>query len=336
MNYNLLSIIIPCYNGEKYIEKCLNSIMMQSYRNLDILVIDDGSTDNSFNICKNIAKKDSRIRVVRQENKGLPATRKIGIDMVVGEYITFVDVDDWIHPDMYLNMMYAMIKENVDIVQCGVCDTYPNGILKHRYQEEYNKTYEKYDRVTGFIKLIEEKEWRSYFWNKIYRKSLFDNIKFPVGRGLDEDTSVMHQIFHKAQSSLYFKDEYYYYYHHSNSICNNNDIKSITKQYYDRINARLERYQFVLQYPEYNVILPYLKSMTLSMCIAGLRQVIKYPSYFPKNYYKQLSIQISSIPIKKSEIDKEWISAYKRLEILCLKFSPLVYRFIILFIYKAI
>lgn len=334
MKQPLLSIIIPFYNADTYIEKCIDSIIESTYSNIEVIIVDDGSLYNKGKVCDNISLKDLRIKVIHQKNQGASLARKNGIKLANGEYITFVDADDWIHPDMYLNMMYAMISENADIAQCGVCDVYSDGTLRHRYQKIYNNSYKKYDRVAGVIKLIEEKEWRSYMCNKIYRKFLFNNVKFPSGRGLDDDTSVMHQIFHNAQSSLYFKDEYYYYYHHPDSICNSHDMKSITKKIYDRINARLERYQFILQYPEYNAILPFLKSMTLSMCITGLRMVIKYPTYFPKNYYKQLSTQISSIPIKKSEMDKEWISTYKKLEIRCLKFSPQIYRLAILFICK--
>lgn len=334
MTDSTLTIIVPCYNVSRYLEKCVKSLLTQKYQDIDILLIDDGSTDATPSLCDQLALANNRIRVIHQCNMGLPITRENGIKNTEHEYITFVDADDWIHPDMYYNMMNAILKENVDVAQCGVCDVYPDGIQKHRYQDFYNNIYIKYNHTDGFSKLIEEKEWRSYMWNKIFRKGLFKNVIFPIGRGLDEDTSVMHQIFHHAQSSIYFKDEYYFYFHRPNSICNDSNISSITKKCYDRVNARLERYEFVSQYPEYNHILPYLKSMTVSMCIAGLRTVVRYPSYFPKNYYYKLRKQILSIPIQTREMDKEWISKAKKMELIYLKYFPIFYKKSILSIYK--
>ena len=150
INNPLLSVIIPCYNGEKCIGRCINSIIMQSYINLEILIIDDGSSDNSLQICENIAKTDARIRVIHQYNQGSSLTRKNGIDLAEGDYITFVDVDDWIHPQMYELMMKGMISENADIAQCGVCDVYllsnQEIKLKHRRYSQITGNYQKYNR----------------------------------------------------------------------------------------------------------------------------------------------------------------------------------------------
>lgn len=334
MDNPTLTVIVPCYNVSAYIEKCVASLLKQRYKELDILLIDDGSTDQTPILCNRLCASDKRIRVIHQKNIGLSATREKGIKNTNHDFITFVDADDWIHPNMYQNMMAALLKEHVDIAQCGVCDAFDNGTYKHRYQNCYNNLYEKYNRIDSIFKLLEEKEWRSYTWNKIYRRNLFNNVIFPKGRGLDEDTSIMHQIFHNSKSCIYFKDEYYFYNHRTDSICNDKKSESIAKKTYDRANARLERYLFISQFPEYKKIMPYLKSMTISICIAALRNVVKFPSYFPKNYFNYLSSQILSIPISEKEVNPEWISKMKRIELFYLRLSPFFYKYTINFIYK--
>ena len=324
-----LTVIVPCYNVSAWLNRCVKSIVNQKYKDLDILLIDDGSMDNTATLCNELCRSDKRIRVIHQKNIGSSATRSKGISHTNTEFVTFVDADDWIHPDMYYNMMNAVLKENADIAQCGVCDISEDGEEKHRYQDFYDNSYNKYGHLESFSKLIEEKEWRSYMVNKIYRKSLFSNVVFPIGRGLDDDTSVMHQIFHNAKCSIYFKDEYYYYNFNPNSITKVYDLNSTTKKIFDRVNARLERYQFVAQYSEYKNLMPSLKSRTISVTITGLRMVIKYPSYFPKGFYQELSTKILSIPITKTEIDKELLSEMKWIEFQYLRFSPLLYRYTI-------
>lgn len=334
MDKEVLSIIVPCYNVESYITKCLTSIVNQTYQNLEILLIDDGSTDRTPILCDSWEKSDSRIRVIHQYNKGLPGTRRTGINNITGSYVTFVDSDDYILPDMYSKMMSAMIRENVDIAQCGVFDVFEDGRIKHRFQKSYDSNYEVYSHRDGFFKIIEDKEWRSYMWNKIYKKHLFKNVEFPQGRGLDEDVSVMHLLFHNAQGSIYFKDEYYGYLHRSSSICNNNDHKAKMKKVYDRTRARMERYHFVAQHPEYTAIMSYLRGMTVSFCIAGLRNVAKSPEFFPNNYFEWLSTEIRAIRLEGKEYNSEYISTMKKIEIIYLKLFPKLYKQTIPFIYK--
>lgn len=320
-----ITVIVPCHNVAAYLKKCVKSIQTQTYPRLEILLIDDGSTDETLAICNQLANNDNRIRVIHQENKGSSATREIGVKQAKGELITFVDADDWIHPKMYRNMTEALLKENADIVQCGVCDIMSDGKEMHRYQQTYNCQYTVFGHVDGFCKLIEEQEWRSYMCNKIYRRQLFNGIVFPIGRGLDDDTSVMHQLFHKAIKSVYFKDEYYFYFHRNGSITLDKDPKAAAKKYYDRTCARLERYQFVSLYPEYRAIIPYLKSMTISMACAGLRHIVKLNSCYPNDTYLTIAKQIASIRIKRAEIDKSWISPMKWVEYNIIRFSPMLY-----------
>lgn len=331
MSYPLLSVIIPCYNGEKYIEKCINSIKKQSCNNLEILVIDDGSTDNSLHICENIAKTDTRIKVVHQCNQGSSLSRKTGIGIAKGEYITFVDADDWIHPQMYEFMMKGMISENADIAQCGVCNAYllHNDYieLKHRSYSQITDTYQKFNRVEGVLKILDDKEWQSYMWNKIYKKEVFQNVTFPIGRFLDEDLSVMHQIFHNCRLSIYFNSEFYYYL--QGSVTQTTNDKNKAKKIVDRCNARWERYLFTKEHKEYFSMLNKMQNIFISVSIAGLRWAIKHPNYFSQQFIDDLVQRIRNNPLKFNKQMDEYFSFKKKIEYLLIQKMPSFYKILI-------
>lgn len=166
-------------------------------------------------------------------------------------------------------------------------------------------------------------------WNKIYRKDVFKNITFPIGRGLGEDISIMHEIFNNAKSSIYFKDEYYYYYYNPNSICHHNNIESIAKRSIDHVNAQLDRYKFLLKHPEYNVVLPHLKNNVLYVCLSSLKLSLILPSYFPRDYFRKLRKEVLSISLSSIEQDTTIITKKNRLELIILRFSSFLFRAII-------
>lgn len=331
INNPLLSVIIPCYNGEKCIGRCINSIIKQSYINLEILIIDDGSIDNSLQICENIAKTDARIRVIHQYNQGSSLTRKNGIDLAEGDYITFVDVDDWIHPQMYELMMKGMISENADIAQCGVCDVYllsnQEIKLKHRRYSQITGNYQKYNRIEGVLKILDDKDWQSYMWNKIYKKHVFQDVVFPIGRFLDEDLSVMHQIFHNATTSIYFQSEFYYYL--QGSVTQIKDDKNKAKKIVDRCNARWERFLFTKEHKEYYSMLNKMHNIFISVSIAGLRWAIKHPNYFSTQEINNLEQRIRSNPLDNKNQMKEFFSFEKKMEYMLIEIVPSFYRMIV-------
>jgi glycosyltransferase involved in cell wall biosynthesis len=304
-------------------------VINQTYSNLEIILVNDGSSDETFNLCNELAKQDNRIIVIHKEKEGSSYARKTGVENATAEFITFVDADDIILPQMYKNMIEAMILEKVDIAQCGVKDGYENGEIKHRRYETYDKSYKTYNKIEGVLKILEDKEWCSYMWNKIYKHSLFDNIIFPNNRGLDDDTTVMHHIFHNAQNSIYFNDEYYCYLQRPTSITRNNSIWSKMKNIKDRCDARYERYLFVLEHPEYLQMQKYCKNIAISVGIAGLRTIINYPDFFPDDYFNKLSHKILSIPFHQKEMTKEYFSVKKRIEYQILRLNPNLYRQVI-------
>ena len=181
---NLISIILPVYNAEKYIKRALKSLINQSYKNIEILCIDDGSKDNSYNIIKEF--KDERIKLFRQENSGPAKARNVGLSNSKGEYIMFCDADDWYEPNMCELMLETIIKQNVDFVICGcnIVDTYNTSI---RSKEEFNYFKLKFNGYCN-IGIYEFLMLNSMLWNKIFKKKIIDeyNIKFIDGYEHDD------------------------------------------------------------------------------------------------------------------------------------------------------
>lgn len=314
-NIPLLSIIVLCYNVSAFLDRCLESIVNQSYHNTEILLINDGSTDKTGERCEMWATKDNRIQVIHQKNLGLSATRSKGVKIAKGDLITFVDADDWIHPQMYSLMIGVLCSENADIAQCGVCDTFKTstGILyKNRKCTNIKADYTVHNRVEGCLKILRDIEWQSYMWNKIYKKELLKQIQFPIGRGLDEDASVMHLIFNNAKKSVYLNSEMYYYFHREGSICSSKDPKSVAKKLFDRCSCRWERYLFVKQNTDYHNILNEVGNRFVSAALMSLRFVYSHRTFFSPDYPEILRKRILAIHL--TEYLPLYFSKLKRVE----------------------
>lgn len=191
-----ISVIVPVYNVEEYLNICVESILSQTYKNLEIILVDDGSTDNSGKICDKLMINDKRIKVIHKNNGGLASARNAGLDICTGNYIGFVDSDDWIEKDMYEKLLNQGLKSNSDIICCG-------RILW--FGERYKK--ELYTLDKPMIWNAKEAIGRLLIWDavdssacdKLFNKSLFLNHRFPEGR-LHEDIFVMYKIFYEANS----------------------------------------------------------------------------------------------------------------------------------------
>ena len=177
-----ISVIVPVYNVADYLPQCLDSLLAQTYPALEILLIDDGSTDHSGQICDDYAGKDSRIRVIHQKNGGAANAKNTGLRMATGEYLAFVDSDDWIEPDAYAYMMEQLKKQGADVIQCGFRNIYTDHTEDHfttatlqQYQtEEYLLRYTT-DWTCGLL------------WDKLYLKVLFEGIFFEEGNKIDDE-----------------------------------------------------------------------------------------------------------------------------------------------------
>lgn len=191
----LISIIVPVYNVKNYLEKCLQSICGQTYKNLEIILIDDGSSDGSGELCDLFAQRDGRIKVIHQTNAGQSAARNRGLAVAQGEFLGFVDSDDWIEPDMY-EFLYCLLKENeADISICSHCRDKDGGsVVKYASGKQFVFT-----RDEGIRALAIDKHIRNYVWDKLYKRCLFSDIAFPLNR-IFEDIAISYQVFYKAEN----------------------------------------------------------------------------------------------------------------------------------------
>jgi glycosyltransferase involved in cell wall biosynthesis len=205
-----ISIIVPVYNVEKYLRRCIDSIINQSYKNLEIIIINDGSLDKSGEICDYYSNEDSRVLVIHQENKGLSGARNSGLKIASGNYIGFVDSDDWIEPEMYKAMLDTLEKHDVDIVECNIHEA-----------TEVNDTIERSgslimeDRLQALKRIIKNQDFS--VWRRLYHKKLLQGISFVEGKN-SEDVYFTIDIFKNIKNSIYISNSFYNYYIGGESI----------------------------------------------------------------------------------------------------------------------
>ena len=208
-----ISVIVPVYNVEKYLRKCLDSILAQTFQDLEIIVVDDGATDQSPQICEEYAKLDSRVRVIHKENGGLSSARNCGIEAATSPYIGFIDSDDYIKEDMY-EVLYSVITENdADIAMCNLIHCY-DGIVN---QTDVEQEVLHLDSEQAIKMVFEAKKTSVTAVNKLYKKEIFEEIRYPIGK-LSEDAFVIVDILMKAKKIVYTSAQEYYYVHRRNSI----------------------------------------------------------------------------------------------------------------------
>lgn len=197
----MFSIIVPVYNVEKYLDKCLASILRQTFKNFECIIIDDGSPDNSNAIIDKYVKLDQCFKVIHQKNMGLSAARNAGLDIAKGEYVVFVDSDDYIADDYLEKFALKIADTDADIVICGFIEAY----------KDYEKNKVFAAESTEVIKQnILADVWPSYVWNKCYKKDLFTNIRFPVGK-IFEDILTIPKLCRYARKIVCIPDKLYYY-----------------------------------------------------------------------------------------------------------------------------
>lgn len=215
----LVSVIVPIYNVEKYLEKCIESILNQTYKNLEIILVNDGSTDNSYDICLKYKEKDSRVIIVNKSNGGLSSARNKGIECATGEYYLFVDSDDYISEYMIEKLLYSIHQYNADIVCCNYdfCDEKSNFIKKHTIDIFENQIY---NSKQANERLLYNKFYRCFAWNKMYNKKLFYGIRYPIGQ-LYEDIYTTFSLINKAKKIVFIPESLYCYRVRRNSITRN-------------------------------------------------------------------------------------------------------------------
>ena len=235
---DLITVVINVYNGENYIQKCLESVLNQTYKDLEILIINDGSTDNTLNICESY--KDERIRIINQENMGLSLARNVGIDEAKGEYLYFVDCDDFIEHDVIEHLYGLCKKYNTLIASCRTLDIYDyNYAVKNK-----NEEVQVLSGIDMLKKVLLSKERAGSFWNKLFKKEVLNDIRFE-DRWIN-DIVVVYKIFLSLDRIAYSNRIKYYYLIRSGSITGTrNEERSI-----DLYKAAIERHENIKEiYP---------------------------------------------------------------------------------------
>jgi len=212
----LISIIIPVYNVERYLTRCMESILLQSYTELEIILIDDGSTDNSGTICEQYARKDPRVVVIHKKNGGLSDARNYGLGICHGAYIFFVDSDDYIALDCIESLYKAIIHYNAEIAVCNALKFYGEVA---ELKTANPKPMQCFNNIDSISNMLYRKQLTAYAWGKLYARKLFEDIHYPVNR-LFEDLYTTYKLYYLASTIVYIPEEKYFYCQRSNSIVN--------------------------------------------------------------------------------------------------------------------
>lgn len=209
-----VSIVIPCYNVDQYVGKCIESVLNQTYKDLEIICIDDGSTDDTGNILNFYETKDTRIRVIHQINQGLAETRNIGKELTTGEYLYYLDSDDYIEPDTIEIMAQKAIETGADIVVGGFYIEYVNGGKKRNNSKDIILNLNSKEALGLYLY---SRYINPIACGKLYRTELLDNVSYPKGR-LYEDMATTYQIIVKAHKVIFCSYPFYHYVQRSSSI----------------------------------------------------------------------------------------------------------------------
>lgn len=213
-----ISIIVPVYNGQAFISRCLDSISRQGIKDMEIIIVNDGSTDNSREIIETFINhnQEINIKLINKKNAGLPQARKTGVEHSSGDFIGFVDIDDWIEPNMYSSMLSQAEKADSDIVCCAFQMDYTNKstVMQHDTGMKTTLTGEE-----AIEYLHRRKAVYPYAWNKIYRRDLFHNVRFPEGNFVGEDYTIVIPMLKKARRISVISDIGNHYIQVENSMC---------------------------------------------------------------------------------------------------------------------
>ena len=289
-----LSIIVPIYNVEKYLSRCIESILNQTFKDFELILVNDGSTDNCKEICEKYKRMDSRIIVANKKNGGLSSARNLGIDISKGDYIGFVDSDDFIDVHMYEILLNTINAYDSDIVICDYYKVNEYDIKKYEKMKSNNKdiNVENINNIDAIERIITRDIKIVVAWNKIYKRSLFDNLRYKEGV-ICEDEFLAHRIFYKCNKVSIINQKLYYYIQRKGSIINS----PFSSKDFDKIYAIKDRVDFLNEKKITNLIDKAEKS---------------FMDYFVWNYFTGYQ-RLGNIEYELKRLKKEFNSVFYRI-----------------------
>lgn len=314
----MISIVVPVYNVEKYLGRCVDSILEQTYKDFELILVDDGSTDSSGTICDKLRKRDDRIRVIHQKNGGLSAARNTGLAEAKGEYITFIDSDDFID-QIFLEVLYQnALQYEADVSLCGYSLVWENPQKNRKHKHNKDDKIKLYTGKKAANEIVSKsRTCMITAWGKLYHHSLREHLKYPEGK-LHEDEFVTYKVFFASKKVVETEREGYFYFQRGTSIMNGYNKKRL-----DKIEALKEAICFFKERQDEELALGATKRYLLNIQIAWYRVKVNMP--------EQEDIL--------SELRKEWNEVYEespteiigicslveKISIKIFKFSPRLY-----------
>lgn len=234
----LISVIVPVYKVEEWLDECVESIVNQTYKNLEIILVDDGSPDNCPAMCDAWKERDARIKVIHKKNGGLSSARNAALEIITGKYISFVDSDDYMHPDMISSLYEDMQKTEADIVRCGRF-TDIDGKIEETSAVKGRKIYSNDEVMECYF--YHKDDFNSGVWDKLFRAELFEGVRFPDGIN-SEDYYIYAIVYGKCKKLYYNNKPLYYYRIRENSICS---TPIINEHSFDKIKVSDMVYDYI-------------------------------------------------------------------------------------------
>ena len=307
-----VSVIVPVYNGEKHIEQCVRSILDQSYSNIELIIIDDGSTDDSGSICDSLAEEDPRVTVFHKENGGVSSARNYGLKHISGEYVIFIDADDYLDEDMIEFLVDLLRNNHADVSQCGYRRIVGDTI---RLVNDTKKTYVLcQEEALGY--LITGKLFASGLWNKLFKADVIKDLRFDAEIAINEDVLFSFYVFQKAETivfSDYLKYNYVAFFGESAIFVTKKykkitDACAVNKAIYDAVSDN-----------------PLLKEKAANRYISSLFRKYRFCLSNPdcKKEIKSIKKEIKEIYQKNRNINKKM-----KLSCILIRYFPLCYRII--------
>ncbi len=290
-----ISVIVPVYNVEPYLKKCLDSLCNQTYHNLEIILVDDGSFDNSKNICEEYKRMDDRVLVIHQKHGGVSAARNAGLKLATGFYIGFVDSDDWIETEMFECMLNAIKSNEADVSVCGRWEEKENETICKGWQTRQIMMPEE-----AVAALLDDEDMKGYLWDKLYRRSLFDGISFPMERTF-EDTSVQDMLLCRAERIVCVPDILYHYRKHKGSVI---DDTSLRNRFFWYVSLR-ERHERIKN------LFPNLVSVSAAQCLIAAATIWSAYYTVSSSERKEYQLQMNEIAVFSKECSKSYFREMK-------------------------